>query len=227
MENNKKCWRWAKSLTSDLPELIIEGEISNESWWGDEITPKIFREELNKYSPKDIIVRINSPGGDSFAGAAIYTALKEYQGKTTAKIDGLAASAASWIAMACDKVLISPCATMMIHCAWTFAAGNAVDLQTYIEELKAVDDGMVTAYVSKTGKTREEILSLMKKETWFSAKEAVENNFADEVMDFDNEKKELVKNCLNSAINSFIAKVKNKSEVDKTRQEVIEYLKTI
>ena len=110
-----KFWNWIYDIERDLPELRLEGEIASETWWGDEVTPKMFKDELSKYKDKDITVWINSPGGDVIAGSQIYTMLKEHKGKVSVKIDGLAASSASFIAMAGDTIGMSPTAMMMIH----------------------------------------------------------------------------------------------------------------
>lgn len=129
-----------------------------------------------------IEVVINSGGGDVFAGSEIYTALKEYTGEVVVKVVGLAASAASVIAMAGDKVLISPTAQMMVHNVSTYAAGDYRDFEHTAEVLKSANQSIANAYKSKTGKTDDELKTLMDDETWFNAKTAVEEGFADEEM---------------------------------------------
>lgn len=214
-------YRWTKCLSTGLPELIIDGEISSQTWYGDEVSPKLFKDELQKCNNSDIVVRINSPGGDAFAGAAIYTALKEYAGRVTVKIDGLAASAASVIAMAGDEIVISPTASMMIHCSSTIAYGNKSDFEGCIELLKTVDESMITAYIMKTGHSREKIIEMIERETWFTAEEAVENKFADRVMDFDKEKKEAVRQCIETSRNRVVARVKENRNIDAERQTIL------
>lgn len=129
-----------------------------------------------------IEVVINSGGGDVFAGSEIYTALKEYTGEVIVKVVGLAASAASVIAMAGDKVLISPTAQMMVHNVSTYAAGDYRDFEHTAEVLKSANQSIANAYKAKTGKTDDELKVLMDDETWFNAKTAVEQGFADEEM---------------------------------------------
>ena len=129
-----------------------------------------------------IEVVINSGGGDVFAGSEIFTALKEYPGEVIVKVVGLAASAASVIAMAGDKVLISPTAQMMVHNVSTFAAGDYRDFEHTVEILKSANQSIANAYKAKTGKTDDELKVLMDDETWFNAKTAVEQGFADEEM---------------------------------------------
>lgn len=127
-------------------------------------------------------IEINSGGGDIFAGSEIYTMIKSYQGHKEVNIVGLAASSASVIAMAGDKVKISPTGQFMMHNVSAVSAGDYRDMDKMSEELKIANDGIANAYMIKTNKGREEILDLMDKETWLSATKAVELGFADEVM---------------------------------------------
>jgi len=166
-------------------ELVMNGPISDESWWGDEITPAAFREELNAGSGP-ITVWINSPGGDVFAASEIYTMLKEYPGKVTVKIDALAASAASVIAMAGDVVAMAPTAMMMIHNPATIAFGDAKEMQQTIEILNEIKESIINAYELKTGLSRAKIARMMDgpngEGTWMNAYKAKAEGFADEVM---------------------------------------------
>lgn len=178
----KEFWKFIKNAAGET-ELRIEGEIANEeSWWYDTVTPRAFRDELDSHDG-DIVVWINSIGGDVFAGSAIYTALIEHHGKVTVKIDGIAASAASVIAMAGDKILMSPTATMMIHNPSTIAIGDSNEMKQAAKMLDEVRGGLVAAYVQKTGKSSEEILALMDDETWMNAESAVANGFADGLLE--------------------------------------------
>lgn len=129
-----------------------------------------------------IEVIINSGGGDVFAGSEIFTMLKEYQGESVSKIVGLAASAASVIAMGTDKTLISPTAQMMVHNVSTYGGGDYRDFEHTAEVLKSANQSIANAYKSKTGKSDEELKELMDKETWFNSESAVIHGFADEVM---------------------------------------------
>ncbi|HEP1404239.1 phage ClpP protease [Streptococcus pyogenes] len=134
----------------------------------------------------DIILEVNSNGGLVTVGSEIYTALRNYKGKVTAEITGMAASAASVAVMGADKVVMSPTAQMMVHKAlFNWVAGNSDDLDKASNALKSSDKAIVNAYVAKTGKSEDEIMDLMRNETFMSAQEAVENGFADEVMTFE------------------------------------------
>lgn len=184
----RKFWNWVKNEGEPSVErtLFLNGEISDETWYGDEVTPQLFKDELNAESG-DITVWINSPGGDVFAAAQIYNMLRDYKGHVTVKIDGLAASAASVIAVAGDTVLVSPVAMMMIHNPATMAMGNAKDMEAAIAMLNEVKESILNAYVDKTGLSRNKLSKMMDDETWFNAKKAVELGFADKVL-FDKEK---------------------------------------
>lgn len=145
------------------------------------MTPQIFRDELNAGNG-DITVWINSPGGDCIAAAQIYNMLMEYKGNVTVKIDGIAASAASVIAMAGTKVCVSPVSMMMIHNPMTVAMGNTGEMQKAIEMLDEVKESIINAYEIKTGLSRAKISHLMDAETWMDANSAVEMGFADEIL---------------------------------------------
>lgn len=136
----------------------------------------------------EVEVNINSNGGDVFAASEIYTLLSQHSGRVTVNIQGLAASAASVIAMAGDVVHISPTAQIMIHKAWTIADGNADDMAHTSEFLDGIDDSIMNAYVAKTGLDKSELSNMMVKETWLTANQAVDYGFADDVMDFGRSK---------------------------------------
>lgn len=176
----QKFWNLVLPEEAEKPaELYLEGEIAAESWYGDEVTPKQFREELASVSGRDVTVWINSPGGDVFAASIIYTALMEHKGAVTVKIEGLAASAASVIAMAGDKVLMAPTAFLMIHNPWSMGCGDAEELRHTAAVLDEIADGLVLAYEIKTGLPRDTIRQMMADETWMSAQAAIDNGFAD------------------------------------------------
>ena len=115
MEKNNKFWQFRNESSEEKAELLLYGEISNETWFGDEVTPKQFATDLQAMGGKDLIVHVNSPGGDVFAAHAIYNQLKAYSGQVTAYVDGLAASAATIITCAADKVVMPSNALFMIH----------------------------------------------------------------------------------------------------------------
>ena len=176
----KKFWNWIHNEAGGRV-LRLEGPVDEESVWGDEITPKNFREELNA-GADDITVWINSPGGNVFAAAEIYTMLRDYPGSVTVKIDAIAASAASVIAMAGNKVLMSPVAMLMIHDPSTIAMGNTKDMEKAIATLNEVKESIINAYAAKSGLSHNRISKLMENETWMNAKKAVELGFADEIL---------------------------------------------
>ena len=161
--------------------MFLNGTIAEESWFDDDVTPQLFKDELNSGSG-NITVWINSPGGDCVAAAQIYNMLMDYKGDVTVKIDGIAASAASVIAMAGTKVLVSPVSMLMIHNPMTAAFGNSEEMQKAIEMLSSVKDSIINAYEIKTGLSRAKLSRLMDAETWMDANKAVELGFADEIM---------------------------------------------
>ena len=178
----KKFWNWKSVQDSDNRILELNGTIAEESWLDDDITPEEFRSEL-ECGRGDITVLINSPGGDCIAASQIYTLLMEYTGNVTVKIDGLAASAASVIAMAGTEVLMSPTSMLMIHNPWTMAMGDHNDMQKAIDVLNEVKESIINAYELKTGMSRAKISRLMEDETWMNAKKAVDLGFADGVLE--------------------------------------------
>lgn len=179
---------WNMSEENGERTLRIDGQIADETWFGDEVTPQIFQADLEAGSG-DITLWLNSPGGDVFAAAQIYNMLMDYKGNVHVRIDGLAASAASVIAMAGTTVSMSPVAMMMIHNPWTIAQGEAKDMQKVIEMLGEIKESIINAYELKTGLSRAKLSHLMDSETWFNAKKAVELGFADAIL-FENEETE-------------------------------------
>lgn len=203
----KKFWNWIKNEDSGETELLFEGPISDESWWGDEITPAIFRDELAKVSG-NLTVWLNSPGGDVFAASQIYTMLRNHNSKVTVKIDGLAASAASVVAMAGDETLISPTGMIMCHNPATCAMGNKADMEKAIELLEEVKESIINAYARKTGLSRNKISKLMDEETWMNAEKALQLGFVDGILFSENEKK-----------NPFIPKKDEPEEEESEKEE--------
>ncbi len=176
----RKFWNWVRN-EGEMRTLLLDGEISDETWFGDEVTPAIFREELHA-AKGDVVLWINSPGGDCFAAAQIYNMLLDYPGSVTVKIDGLAASAASVIAMAGSTVEISPVGMVMIHNPMTVSIGDVQEMERAIALLAEVKESIINAYEIKTGMSRAKISRLMDAETWMNAKKAVELGFADSVL---------------------------------------------
>lgn len=183
MTKNKKFWNWARDADeSGERVLYFDGEISDETWWGDEITPAMFKSEL--FSDKgDITIWLNSPGGDCIAASQIYAMLMDYPHNVTVKIDGIAASAASVIAMAGTKVLMAPTALMMVHNPLTIAIGDTDEMQKAISMLDEVKESIINAYQVKTNQSRAKISHWMDAETWMNANKAIELGFADGVLE--------------------------------------------
>jgi ATP-dependent Clp protease protease subunit len=181
---NKKFWQWKNQSEDEDRARILElsGTIAEESWFDDDVTPEQFRDELFADSG-EVTIWINSPGGDCIAASRIYAMLMDYPGAITVKIDGIAASAASVIAMAGTKVLMAPTALMMIHNPMTLAYGNHQDMQKAIGMLDEVKESIVNAYEIKTNLTRAKISHLMDNETWMNAKKAIELGFADAILE--------------------------------------------
>ncbi len=184
----QKFWNWVHD-DSGGRVLRLEGPIDSDSFWGDEITPQMFRDEL--YAEEgDITLWINSPGGNVFAAAEIYTMIRDYPGSVTVRIASIAASAASVVAMAGNLVQMSPTALLMIHDPSTIAMGNAKDMEKAITTLNEVKESIINAYAAKTGLSRNRISKLMSDETWLNAKKAVELGFADEILFADKPKED-------------------------------------
>ena len=193
----KKFWKWVNQTPKNLttPEtqenqepsqisdrtLYLNGQIAEVSWFDDDITPQLFKDELMS-GEGNITVWINSPGGDCVAAAQIYNMLMDYPYDVTVKIDGLAASAASVIAMAGTTVEMSPVAMMMIHNPATIAIGDSEEMKKAVKMLDEVKESIMNAYEIKTGLARDKISKLMDAESWFNAKKAVELGFADKIL---------------------------------------------
>lgn len=183
----KRFWNWLTpqetSPNSDGGERVlrINGVIAEESWLDDEITPAVFASELNAGSGP-VTIWLNSPGGDVVAAARIYNMLLDYPGKVTVNIDGIAASAASVIAMAASRVAMSPVSMLMIHNPATLAMGDKTELSRALDMLESVKDSIINAYQLKTGLSRAKLSKLMDAETWMDATAAIDLGFADELL---------------------------------------------
>lgn len=175
-----KFWNWVRN-SDESRTLYLNGTIAEESWFDDDITPAAFKAELLA-GEGDITVWINSPGGDCVAASQIYSMLMDYKGAVTVKIDGIAASAASVIAMAGTTVLMAPTALMMVHNPLTVAIGDTEEMQKAIAMLDEVKESIINAYEIKTGLSRARLSHLMDAETWLSAHKAVELGFADDLL---------------------------------------------
>lgn len=183
----KRFWNWIPPETTnpdtqeDVRVLRINGAIAEESWLDDDVTPAIFASELNAGSGP-VTVWLNSPGGDVVAAARIYNMLLDYPGTVTVNIDGIAASAASVIAMAASHVAMSPVSMLMIHNPATLAMGDKTELSRALDMLESVKDSIINAYQLKTGLSRAKLSKLMDMETWMDATAAIDLGFADELL---------------------------------------------
>lgn len=229
-----KFWNWAKNEETGERTLRLDGVICDDdffAWLFDGVSAKAFREELNS-GEGDISVWIHSEGGDCFAAAAIYNMLKEYgntKGLVTVKIDGLAASAASVVAMAGDVVEISPVGIMMIHNPWTGTVGDAEEFRSAAQMLDDVKETIINAYQLKTKLPREQLAQMMSDETWLHAKKAVELHFADKIMYTENQtadsgaanisSRRQVMNCMTNAFKAKLA-AENKTTAPKKRSTI-------
>lgn len=210
-----------------MTTINIKGDIVDDvtadfySWFGmTAVSPSTVNKLLADSDDGDIEVNIASNGGDVFAASEIFTVLKGDPRQVTVNIQGLAASAASIIAMAGDEINIAPTAQMMIHQVWSNTQGNADDMRSSAESLDSADQAVVNAYAMKTGLDRETILSMMRQETWMNAQEAVDKGFADKIMFVDEKQPQLV-NATHSipsrkAINKFMTLLA-KSGADKPK----------
>ena len=230
----RKFWKWKNLTVTDQATkeetlertLFLNGEIAPESWYDDTVTPALFKDELNSGSG-DITVWINSPGGDCVAAAQIYNMLIDYKGNVTVKIDGIAASAASVIAMAGTQVLVSPVSMLMIHNPATVAMGDHTEMQKAIEMLAEVKESIINAYELKTGLPRLKISRLMDAETWMDAGKAIELGFADGLIArseaADTEPPEVSMLYSEAAVyNSLMDKIAAKCRIEKKNETKVE-----
>jgi len=212
--------------------LELNGTIADESWFDDDITPKQFKEELFSGSGP-ITLWINSPGGDCIAASQIYSMLMDYKDEVTVKVDGIAASAASVIAMAGNKVLLAPTALMMIHNPSMMAFGDHNDMAKAIDILDEVKESIINAYEIKTGQSRAVLSHLMENETWMNAKKAIELGFADGILE-DSYKESPIeayafasKEFDKALVNKIASKTRNEVKTGRNISELKKSLKTI
>ena len=230
----KKFWNWKTQtivnqetkLEQTERVLFLNGTIAEESWFNDDVTPQIFKNELVS-GTGDIVVWINSPGGDCVAAAQIYNMLREYEGNVTVKIDGIAASAASVVAMAGDVVLMSPVSCIMIHNPMTIAFGDSVEMQRAIDMLASVKDSIINAYELKTGLSRTKLAHMMDAETWMDAGKAVELGFADVIIKRSNSVEDLEVPSVSmlyskaSVVNSLMDKIAEKCRIQQENENKV------
>lgn len=220
---NKKFWIWKNQIENEnkVRVLSINGTIAEDSWFDDDVTPKLFKEDLFS-EDGDVVIWLNSPGGDCIAASQIYSMLMDYPFNITVKIDGIAASAASVIAMAGTKVLLAPTALMMIHNPMTVAFGNHEDMKKAIDMLNQVKESIINAYELKTNQLRSKLSKLMDSETWMNANKAIELGFADGLL--EDSKKTNVENSYSFSGKNIESKLINKitNKYKKTSKEKVE-----
>lgn len=223
-----KFWKWSNRIVNEaegeITERVLEldGVIAAESWFDDDITPAMFKAELTS-GTGPITVWINSPGGDCIAASQIYSMLIDYKDDVTVIIDGLAASAASVVAMAGTKVLMAPTAMMMIHNPSTVAFGDHKDMAKAIEMLDEVKESIINAYEIKTDLPRKELAKMMDAETWMNAEKAVELRFADELLEDKKKKRcgcEAYSFSTSSVENSIMNKIRAKAPEKKAGRKI-------
>ena len=171
----------ADEATIYLYDMIVNSDDEAE-WWGG-VSPQSFVKALNEISAGTIHLRVNSPGGSVFAARAIEQAIREHKSKIVVHIDGLAASAASFLIMAADEIHMAPGSFLMIHKAWTWMAGNADDLRKEAGLLDQIDGSLAKTYARRSGQDEAEIAAWMAAETWIDAEKSVELGFANVVAD--------------------------------------------
>lgn len=237
-------WNFKNSdVNEEEIDLRIDGDIAmDDDFWSmlfgiENVTPKGFMAELTQYKGKDINVWINSYGGDVYAASRIYTALKEHKGKVRVKVDGVAISAASVIAMAGDEILMSPTSILMIHNPWGNFQGEAKDLRHGADVLDEVKDTIINAYQLKTQKSRAKISQMMDEETWMSAKKAVAEGFVDGMLYTENKEEApvensfmfsrfAIQNSLNNRTKDFIKQYNQRFKETYKDEEKIKLLKS-
>lgn len=178
-------WKF-QNLTGGSAELLLYGDISDSTWWGDEVTPKQFAEDLDKVGAvAEITVRINSGGGDVFAAQTIGNLLEQHQANVTARIDGLCASAATIVACHCNKVVAANDSTYMVHPVRLGMLGyyDATQMQQYLAALDTIKDNIVSLYAKKTCREKDEVSAWMDATSWWTGQEAKDNGFVDELVD--------------------------------------------
>jgi len=220
----KKFWHWARNQDDGARTLYLNGVIAEEGWFEDDITPALFKSELQA-GKGPVTIWLNSPGGDCVAAARIYNMLMDYPSDVTVQIDGIAASAASVVAMAGTRVLMSPVSVMMIHNPLTVAMGDSEEMRRAIQMLDEFKDSILNAYELKTGLSRTRLSNMMDAETWLSAGKAIELHFADGILfthqtEEASEAKDEFTFSRRAATNSLLDKLRGKYPVHDTKPGV-------
>lgn len=180
--------RWNPTIqaaATDDNTISVFDVIGQDYWSGEGVTAKRIAAALRAIGERDVVVNINSPGGDMFEGLAIYNLLREHKGSVTVKVLGVAASAASIIAMAGDEIQVARAGFLMIHNAWIYAAGNRHDFRAYADYLEPFDASMADVYVARTSQALKDVQKMMDGETWIGGTAAIEQGFADSLLESD------------------------------------------
>lgn len=198
-------------------ELFVYGDIVDFAWWEDDVSANDIRKKLDETNAKTINVHINSLGGDTFTGVAIYNLLREKSktSKIVTYVDAIAASAASIIAMAGDEIVMPSNTLMMIHNCWTLGIGNANELRKVASDMDKIMDAVIQCYLSKVKITEDELRNLLDEETYLTAQEALEKGFCDRIIELKEDSKEIQQ----SALSSLVRIVKNSKEKSKVINE--------
>lgn len=195
-----------KSETNDdKTEITIYGIIGS-SWWGESTSASDVKGVLKNNESKEIIVNLNSGGGDAFDGIAIYNQLKKHDAKIIVNVDGFAASAASVIAMAADELIMNTGTMLMIHEASTFTWGTKKEVKATLNALEGLDSSLADIYMTRFKGERSEIETFIENETWFTASEAVDLGLADSMNEFNNEDEEDPEEFKNNVLARFRSK---------------------
>lgn len=229
MKNNKKFYNFA-NITEQSADLYIYGNITSYGWDDSDVSAYSFKEDLEELkNVSEINVHINSYGGETVQGLAIYNLLKQHSAIINVFIDGAACSSASIIAMAGDKVYMPKSSLMMIHNCWTWASGNAKELRKQADDMDKMAVAYTSAYMAKVNITEERLKQLLDEETWLTAEECIEMGFADEIIE-DQENNTINQNA-NLCILNLVKREKQKEEKainvetnEETLQKICEYV---
>lgn len=215
----------AASDNADAYNIDVLGQIGYDPWTGTGVTSRSVASALKQADGADVQVNINSPGGDAFEGIAIYNMLREYKGNVTVKVLGLAASAASIVAMAGDTVQIARAGFLMIHNTWVLAAGNRNDLRDFADTLEPIDRAMADVYSARSGLSHTDVATMMDKESWINGSDAVSQGFADSLLPSDKVKKDGKKAAQAHAVRKLDAALARAGMTRSERRDLLRELK--
>ena len=222
MKNNKKFYSFA-NITEQSADLYIYGDITSYGWNDSDVSAYSFKEDLEELkNVSEINVHINSYGGETVQGLAIYNLLKQHSANINVYVDGVACSSASIIAMAGDKVYMPKSSLMMIHNCWTYASGNAKELRKQADDMDKMAVAYVSAYMTKVNITEEKLKRLLDEESWLTAEECIEMGFADEII--EDEENDTVNQHANLCILNLVNKTKQKEDEESKYKQYLDSL---